>query len=89
MNAGKGLIERQRLAASNGAELGLLHLALLRQWQSLVGNERRMDWVARSGGVLVDVWGEARGCARRGELGRHSYRAWAYGRRRGGEGRRG
>ncbi|KAF0916741.1 hypothetical protein E2562_011582 [Oryza meyeriana var. granulata] len=83
MKAGMGLTERQRLAALNGAEFGLLHLALLRRWQSLVGNERRRDWVARSGGVLVGVWGEARACAWRGELGHDSYRAWAYGRRRG------
>ncbi|KAF0934096.1 hypothetical protein E2562_022768 [Oryza meyeriana var. granulata] len=39
MKAGKGHTEQQRLAASNGVELGLLLLAPLRQWQSVVAGE--------------------------------------------------
>ncbi|KAF0921688.1 hypothetical protein E2562_013425 [Oryza meyeriana var. granulata] len=50
-----GLTEQQRLAALDSTELGLLLLALLCRWQSLIGNERLRDWVARSGGVLIGV----------------------------------
>ncbi|KAF0931957.1 hypothetical protein E2562_007458 [Oryza meyeriana var. granulata] len=45
MKAGKGLTERQWLATSNGVELGILLLAPLRRWQSVVD-----PWWATKGG---------------------------------------